>query len=68
MSSYTMTGCTRKPAACLASHPNAVHYSDLAEFPVSYAVHRIAHRCRISTAQSSVIVELLGLAPEVRHG
>ncbi|MBQ0819476.1 hypothetical protein KBI52_04460 [Microvirga sp. HBU67558] len=55
MSSYTMTGGTRKPAAN-SDRPS-----------LDYAARRIAHRCRISTAQASVIVELLGPAPEVRH-
>jgi hypothetical protein len=61
---FTMALTTRQ---ILSDHPDALRRSDAVEPPASYAAYRIARRARISTAQASVIVELLGLAPELRH-
>lgn len=50
----------------LSDHPDALRRTDAVEPPLSYAAYRIARRARISTAQASVIAELLGVAQEMR--
>jgi hypothetical protein len=66
MQSNTTTALAKRQF--LPDAMDALLVSDAGEPSLAYAICRISQKARVSTAQATLIAELLGLSQEVRHG